>query len=474
MDMTETQRILLHLRRNYRAPMSLPEIVETEIKRFVSSTEYEQMAEAEQYYRNRSAVQNKINDIEKRSNTKIERPIIKKLIDQKINYTLSRPFSISSDNKEYNAALNGVFDDQVRQKIKRFGRGAPRLSKGWMIPFITEKGKLDFRVVPATNLIPFWTDEEHTDLQGFLYFYNVTIYDGYVARNIINAEWWDTTGILYFTNEHGQFQADPERPGKHAHFTVDEKPYNWTVPPIVWCKYNDEELPLQYFMKEMVDDVNWQNSVTADVLRDVAKFLWVVKNYGGADLAEFVDGLRKYLAIKVEGDGGVDTIQPSPQIAAVLEFIDNTRRDIYDLGAGVDTKDPNLGSASGKAMYFRYMDLDNDSAALQSEIKAAFLRLKIFLDDYFVLTGRGQFYDDAYQITFNTDMPVDEPEIFQNAQIARNIGVSLRTILENLPWIKDVETEMARIAQEREDERTRQEAELARMAPFDFPAEGDD
>lgn len=43
--------------------------------------------------------------------------------------------------------------------------------------------------------------------------------------------------------------------------------YNWETPPLLWLKYNEEELPLQYFIKDLVDDINWQNSVTADVLR---------------------------------------------------------------------------------------------------------------------------------------------------------------------------------------------------------------
>ena len=473
MEITETQRILAFLRRSYRAPMSVAEIVAEEIRLFTGSEQYRQMREAEKYYLNRSDVQNKTNEIAKRSNTKLERPVLKKLIDQKTNYTFTRPFSIGGDNKQYNKALNNIFNDQMRQRVKRFGRGAPRMGKGWMLPYISDKGMLDFRVIPATNIIPFWADEGHTEIQGFLYFYSIIEYDGYVAKSITKAEWWDDTGVMYFTNASGSFQGDPERQGKYPHFTVDGEPFNWKIPPIVWCKYNDEELPLQYFLKELIDDLNWQNSITADVLRDVAKFIWVIKNYGGAEMSEFVDELRKYLAIKVESDGGVDTIQPEPKIEAVLAFIDNTRRDIYDLGSGVDTKDPELGSASGKAMYFRYMDLDTDSANIQSEMKVAFLKLKPFLDDYFNLTGQGQFYDYDFGVTFNTDMPVDEPEIFQNATLAKNIGVSLRTILDNLPWIKDVDDELDRIAEEQEEIRRRNERDISDMAHFNFPLDGE-
>lgn len=476
-EITETQRILMQMKSS--APMSVAEIVGEEIRRFTGSEMYDVMKKAELYYRNRSSVQGKTNEIASRSNTKIEHPVLKKLIDQKINYTLSRPFSISSDNPGYSDALNDLFDDVVRRKIKRFGRGAPRHGAGWMIPYISGAGSLSFMAVPALNMIPFWVDDEHEELEGFIYFRAVTVYAGTVPRSVIKAELWDAAGVRYFEDDSsGRFVRDKDKPEQAYHFTVNGKGYNWTSPPVVWCRYNDEELPLGYYLKDLIDDINWQTSVTSDVLRDVAKFIWILKNYGGEDLAEFLGDLRKYLAIKVDSEGGVDTIQPDIKVDAVLSYIDKQRRDAVDLGAGVDTKDPDLGSASGKAIYFRYMDLDADSANLQSELKAAFLRLKPFWDDYFIITGRGDFRANTFEVVFNTDMPADESEIFQNAKVAKEIGVSMRTVLAMVPWVKDVDKELAQISEEEEAAQSRQEAEIARMSGLQFPSaadpEGDD
>lgn len=144
---------------------------------------------------------------------------------------------------------------------------------------------------------------------------------------------------------------------------MNGQPYNWDTVPIVWTKYNEEELPLCYFIKELIDDVNWQTSVTADVLRDIAKFIFILKNYGGQDIDQFTRELYEALAIQVEGDGGVEKLEPTLNIDAVMAFLDKNRRDLFDYGSGVDTKDPDLGNASGTAINFRYMDLDTDCAA---------------------------------------------------------------------------------------------------------------
>ena len=56
--------------------------------------------------------------------------------------------------------------------------------------------------------------------------------------------------------------------------------------------------------------------------------------------------LKEHMAIKVTSDGGVDKLQADLNIDAVMSFLDNERRDIYDFAAAVDTKDPELGNAS--------------------------------------------------------------------------------------------------------------------------------
>ncbi|MFQ8759319.1 MAG: phage portal protein [Intestinimonas sp.] len=159
--------------------------------------------------------------------------------------------------------------------------------------------------------------------------------------------------------------------------------------PLVWLRYNEEELPLCRYVRDLIDDYNWQTSVTADALRDVAKFVYILKNYGGADLDEFVRDLRQCLAVKVEGDGGVDKLQTDLDVSAVLAFLERERRDLFDFASAVDTRDPDLGSASGTALGFRYMDLDADCADLADELQAAFRRLKPFLDTWLQATGRG-------------------------------------------------------------------------------------
>ena len=90
-ELSVMDRINAVLSNPENATMSLAQIVSEEIREFKQSEQYQNIVQAESYYRNRSDVQKKTNDVANRSNTRIEHPILKKLVDQKANYLLSKP-----------------------------------------------------------------------------------------------------------------------------------------------------------------------------------------------------------------------------------------------------------------------------------------------------------------------------------------------------------------------------------------------
>lgn len=104
-ELSVMDRINMILSDPEKATMTLAQIVSEEIREFKASPEYAIMLEAESYYRNRSDVQRKTVDVANRSNTKIEHPILKKLVDQKANYLLSKPWTVDTKNSAYGEAL---------------------------------------------------------------------------------------------------------------------------------------------------------------------------------------------------------------------------------------------------------------------------------------------------------------------------------------------------------------------------------
>lgn len=193
-ELSVMDRINMILSDPEKATMTLAQIVSEEIREFKASPEYAIMLEAESYYRNRSDVQRKTVDVANRSNTKIEHPILKKLVDQKANYLLSKPWTVDTKNSAYGEALTKVFDQTFRRKIKSLGKGAIKSGIAWIQPYFRD-GKLAFMRIPSTELVPLWRDAERTELDAFIRFYDQVIYIGTRKHIITHAEFWWPGGV---------------------------------------------------------------------------------------------------------------------------------------------------------------------------------------------------------------------------------------------------------------------------------------
>jgi SPP1 family phage portal protein len=452
-QITETQRVTMLVEMAAKAGMTLPEIIKAEIDGWLASDTYALMLDAESYFRNRSDVQNKLGGSTGDSNVKIEHPVLKKLIDQKTNYLLARDWTVSSDDTRYADMLNDVFDDRIRRGVKSLGREAIKKGIAWMQVYFDD-GAFAVKRLPSEQVIPLWVDDEHTKLDGIIRFYPQIVYDGRSKTTIRRIEYWDSTGVHYYVQRDLSTVPVPdvEMGTASAHFRIGDADWNWNTPPFVWAKYNEEELPLLYFIREIIDDVNWQTSITSDVLRDVAKFIYVLRGYEGQSLDTFLTELRKYKAIKLASEkdlnSGIDKLVADLDIDAVVKLLEIHRRNLYDYARSVDMQDEKLGDASGQALKFRYSDLDMDMNDLEMELKGSFARIKVFVDGYLQATGAGDFSGKEFEVTFSRDIITNETEAIENVKSSKGL-VSEDTLLANHPWVKDVEAERERMAEDK-------------------------
>mgnify|MGYP000412117312 FL=1 len=174
--MTLQEEIMMILNDPEKVPMSLAQIVTEEISEFKASPEYQIMVDAEWYYRNRSDVQKKQTDLKNRSNTKIEHPVLRKLVKQKADYLLSKPFSVVTEDIRYGEALGKVFDNTFRKKIKSLGIGAVKSGIAYIQPYFDD-GKMKFMRMPSTEIVPLWKDAERSEMDAFIRFYDQIIYE---------------------------------------------------------------------------------------------------------------------------------------------------------------------------------------------------------------------------------------------------------------------------------------------------------
>ncbi|PWL41169.1 MAG: phage portal protein [Clostridiales bacterium] len=381
------------------------------------------------------------------TNNRIAHSFFRKLVDQKSQYLFGRPFSVSTDDGAYGDILNGIFDQRLRRKIQNLCKEAVVKGIAWLQPYIDHEG-IHFQKIPAEEVIPLWEDSEHTVLEAAVRVYTSEGYEGRRKKTFTHVEYWDSDGVRYYLMENGKLSPDPMR-ADSCHMTIGGKGYNFKKVPFIPFKYNEEEISLIRYVKPLIDDYDLLKSDDSNAIMDTPNSILVVKNYDGQGLGEFRKNLSQYKAVKVTDDGGLDIKSTGLSTDMVEKHLKLDRKDLYEAGRGVDTQSEDLKTASGVALKFLYADLDLDCNGIESEFMGGLSEMVSFVNLWLQLSGQGDFGDKSVRFVLNRDIIINEEQAIDDCMKSEGM-LSRQTVLENHPWVTDVEEELRRCGEGKE------------------------
>ena len=379
------------------------------------------------------------------------------MVDQKTNYLVGKPFTVNCQNKAYADALNNVFNKRFHRLLKYVCEDALNGGLGWLFPFYDKKGNLAFKHFPAYDILPFWADDDHTILDCAIRYYTQEVWNGYQKEKVEKVEIFKADGIYRYIYQNDMLIADVEAGEHENYFMVEEegqepKGFNWTRIPLVPFKYNKQEIPLIRRVKTLQDGINTMISdFENNMQEDARNTILVLKNYDGENLGEFRHNLSTYGAVKVREDGGVETLQVEINAENYKGILELLKKSLIENARGYDAKDDRLsGNPNQMNIQSMYSDIDLDANGMETEFQAAFEELLWFINQDFSNRGLGDYEGAELQIVFNRDILINETESIENC--SKSVGIlSTETIVEQHPWVTDVEVELARLRKEKDE-----------------------
>ena len=379
------------------------------------------------------------------------------MVDQKTNYLVGKPFTLNCQDKGYTDALGKVFNKRFYRLLKYVCEDALNGGLGWLYPYYNEAGELSFKHFPAYDILPFWADDDHTILDCAIRYYTQEVWNGYQKEKVEKVEIFKADGIYRYIYQNDMLIADVEAGEHENYFMVEEegqepKGFNWTRIPLVPFKYNKQEIPLIRRVKTLQDGINTMISdFENNMQEDARNTILVLKNYDGENLGEFRHNLSTYGAVKVREDGGVETLQVEINAENYKGILELLKKSLIENARGYDAKDDRLsGNPNQMNIQSMYSDIDLDANGMETEFQAAFEELLWFINQDFSNRGLGDYEGAELQIVFNRDILINETESIENC--SKSVGIlSTETIVEQHPWVTDVEVELARLRKEKEE-----------------------
>ena len=376
-------------------------------------------------------------------------------VDKKANYFLGKPITFKGDNTQYVDIVRGIFDKKMMRKLKNTAKKSMNGAIAWMFPFYDKEGKLKFKVFSAYEILPFWKDTEHEELDYAIRLYEVIEYKGTAKKTVEKVEIYKPDGVYRYILSSGSLHPNTEDGEYESYISLNGLPYNWERIPLIAFKYNDHEIPLIRRVKPLQDAINELMSMFHNnMLEDSRNTILVIENYDGTDLGEFRQNLSQYGAVKVrtgEGaKGGVSTLTVEVNAGNYQAILDLLKVTLIENARSFDGKMLKSGTPNQMNILSMYQEIDIDTNDFESEYQAALEELLHFINIHLSLTGQGDFFNEKIEIIFNRDMLMNESEIMGTLTNA-GVKISNKTLISQVTFVNDVDAELEQIKAETEE-----------------------
>lgn len=463
---------LLNMRIKAGRPLTTLQFYGRELTDWEMSPARKEMLEGDRYYmgehdilsRKRQIIgaDGKLEEVDNLPNNRIVDNQYAKHVDQKANYLLGKPITYKSENKEYAKAVTEILGKKFMRTLRNAGTDSFNCGISWLYPYFDKTGKLAFKYFPGYEILPFWFDTAHTELDVALRLYLVEIYYGEQRKVVKKVDVFESDGVTTYFFESGTLIPDPDAPKKRSYITAvgkdgKEKGFNWERLPLIPIKYNAKEIPLIHRGRSLQDAINLlESNFVNGMEEDTRTTVLVLKNYDGQDLGEFRRNLATYGAIKVrsvEGkDGGVDSLQITVNSENYKTILELLKKALIENLRSYDAKDDRLsGNPNQMNIQSMYSDIDLDATMMETELQAAFEDILWFVNTVLANSGGKSYGEEPIEVIFNRDMLINETEAIENCSKSAGI-ISDETIISQHPWVSDPTAEIERVKSQKSEE----------------------
>lgn len=400
-------------------------------------------------------------------------------VDQKTNYLVGKPITIKVKNDAYNKALKGIFNKAFNRKFKSICTSCLNGGAAYLYPYYGAD-EIKFKVFSSYEVLPFWKDSEHTELDSFIRLYQIEGYEGQKPIIIEKIEYYTSKGIEYFVLETGKLRNDNERENTSYIQVIGKDKtelYNWQKIPLILFRYNPQEITLLSKVKSLQDGINkmlstYQNNMEEDARNTIL----VLVNYDGQNLGEFRRNLAMYGAVKVTNNGAgaggdLKTLQVEVNSENYKTIVELFKKALIENAKGYDSKDERLqGSPNQMNIQSMYSDIDLDANGMETEFQAALEELLWFVNAHLSHIGKGDFENEEVEFIFNRDVPVNTSNLITDINNSVDL-LSVETLLAKHPFVTDPKEEMKRKKKEQMEQENPYDDEKAFVKS---PVKGDD
>lgn len=277
----------------------------------------------------------------------------------------------------------------------------------------------------------------------------------YAVKNINQAEEW--RGYVYTAEEIIEFNML----GQQA-VIGDRYPHQFGEIPVIEFRNNCDRIGDYEPVLEQLDALSLTVSNETDDLQSIANAILGIYGATGTD-DQTIQKINTTKIAKLPVGSKMEFIIKNVDIDAVKHQIDQNLKLIYQITQTPDLSDDAFGgNKTGVAMKYKLWGIEQCRGTKERYFRRSLYERLRLLFNILSLSKGQTIYDISQEIdfTFYKNLPDNDEEIVEIVNKLNGI-VSTRTLLQQIPFIEDVDAEMNDIAKEKKENAANEAAAFA-------------
>lgn len=389
------------------------------------------------------------------------------LVNQKAAYLFTYPPVFDTGDKSLNEAIIDILGDEYPKESKTLCVNADNCGVAWLHVWIDERNTFQYANVDPKQIIAVYSKDLKKRLIAVLRTYESLDENG---EKCTVYEYWDDKQCYSFSSQDGSTsniqvlnsftQKDMD---SGAQSQVNVYTHNFGEVPFIEFRNNDFKTSELDNVKKLIDVYDKVFSGYVNDIEDIQEVIFVLTNYGGQDLDEFLGSLKRYKTVDLQNDGPDDKSGLNPMtidipVEARNKLLEITRKAIFIQGQGIDPERQEFGNISGVALKFVYNLLELKGGLTETEFRLGFGKLVRMIAKHLNKPIK------KLTQTWTRNMITNDTETADIASSSVDV-ISRRTILSNHPWVEDVDQEVKQIE---EETKKRVEEQQKAFGSYDF------
>lgn len=356
----------------------------------------------------------------------------KNIVDNYSGYLTGKEITYNS-NDDIQSILNVLNYNDVKSEDTLFLRDALIFGKAFEINYVDGIGQQRFKVLPATQCIPIYSNDLTNDLLYVIRLWQENEYD------TVDARWYIE---VYTPSAIFRYLSDS---GFNTFTLISEEPHFFKQCPITVFELPDHESIFNQIIS-LQDAYNNLLSSEVDDFEGFADAYLVLKGMDAT--AEDLANMKSKRVLLMDPDASAEYLTKNISDTQITNMLQNINDQIYKKSNCPDFSDEKFGTASGIALRYRLLGFENTAATIESEMKKALQRrIELICAIEKITTGIDTWRD--INIQFNRNLPIDLEQVANMVNQLRGL-VSNKTLLGQIPFVDNVEEELKQIEEEKQ------------------------